>query len=434
MFSLGILTCAIVEDGWVTFALGGIVTLLALVLFILDDPRAFRIVLMWCVGFLSILAGEGLSDASVIIRLYGADAYDTASRCIVASHFAVLLGRELVFDERRVVPATSPWRLSTRIATPVLILGWLITLVYLMPTALVAYQGGRAAFESRQLSTITAIAEGLSLTTRIVVPIAAVWIAKQSTGSTRLLMLLMAASVFLLGLVSGVRFVLLFSAVGSAIAWMVPRPPSRRTFAVLFAVALTLAIASRVLSETRTFGIGESDVGSVIDASSPTEFVVMSEKSVQSMTQAVIYARHRGHTDGRTSAAVLVFWVPRALWPDKPTLIGFWLPREFGRVESGFSAAPAFTGSSYVDFGLWGSVVLWFIGGLFFGVLERATARVCAAEGDARVLFVAPLYGGAFFAVRSPDTAALTLVGVFVSTMFLMIIAGRRPTAKRAAA
>jgi hypothetical protein len=93
MFSLGLLTCAVVEDGWVAFALGGIVTLLALLLFILDDPRAFRLVLMWCVGFLSILAGEGLSDASVIIRHYGTDAYDTASRCIVASHFAVLLGR-----------------------------------------------------------------------------------------------------------------------------------------------------------------------------------------------------------------------------------------------------------------------------------------------------------------------------------------------------
>lgn len=427
MFAVGLITCAFVSDGWVCHAIGGAVTALALVLYALDNPKAFRIVLMWCAGFLTIITPEGLSDATIISRLYGADTYDIASRCIVASHFAVLLGHDIMFRERDVVPAPGPWRLSVNVATPILVIGWLITLVYLLPAAIVAYRGGRVAFEMRGMnSTFTAIAEGLSLTTRIVVPIAAVWIAKRTQGTTRTLMLIMAASVFLLAVVAGVRFVLLFSAVGSAIAWMVPRPPSRRTFAVLLSLATVLLIASRVLSETRTFGIRDADVGDVIKETSASDFVVQSEKSVRSMTQAVIYARRHGYTDGRTTGAVLVFWVPRALWPGKPTLIGYWLPREFGRVDPGFSAAPAFTGATYVDFGLWGSVAVWLIGGLLFGLLERVVARVCANENDARVLLAAPLYGGAFFAVRSPDTAALTLVGVAVSTLLVLVVAGHR--------
>ncbi|MBZ0232794.1 MAG: hypothetical protein K8M05_10730 [Deltaproteobacteria bacterium] len=419
------------SDGSVCHAIGAALTALALVLYALDDPRAFRLVLMWCFGFLLIITPEGLSDATIISHIYGPAAYDIASRCIVASHLAVLLGHDLTFREQDVAPASGPWLMSVRVATPLLLLGWLMTVLYVMPSILVAYSGGRAALEVRTTSALTAIAEGLALTTRIVVPIVAVWIAKRARGLTRTLMLVMAASVLLLAIVAGVRFVLLFSVVGAAIAWMVPRPPSRRTFAALLGVALALAVTSRVLSESRTFGIQNASVSDIIQETSPADFVVMSEKSVRSMAQAVVFTNRHGFTDGRSSAAVLVFWIPRALWPDKPTLIGYWLPREFGRVDAGFSAAPAFTGSTFVDFGLWGSVLAWFFGGLLFGLLERFVARICANENDARVLLVAPLYGGTFFAVRSPDTSVLILVGVIVSTLIVLVFAGYRRIASR---
>jgi hypothetical protein len=135
----------------------------------------------------------------------------------------------------------------------------------------------------------------------------------------------------------------------------------------------------------------------------------------------------RGHTDGSTASAVLVFWVPRALWQDKPTLMGYWLPRFFSTrgFSEGFSASQGFAGNAYVDFGHTGGVVFWFFCGLLLGLFERATARVCAV-GDARVILVAPLFGGAFFAVRSFDTTFLLLVGIFVCMFGFIALAGRR--------
>ena len=90
--------------------------------------------------------------------------------------------------------------------------------------------------------------------------------------------------------------------------------------------------------------------------------------------------------DGESSGAVLVFWVPRAIWPDKPTMMGYWLPRAFyydGYFAEGFSAAQGFCGNAYMDFGFWGAVLFWFVSGLGLGLLERWVASICASPRDA---------------------------------------------------
>jgi hypothetical protein len=192
--------------------------------------------------------------------------------------------------------------------------------------------------------------------------------------------------------------------------------------------ALALALTSFVLAQTRSLGIENANVGKAATGFSIDAFV-MKEQTVWSMAQAVEYVQVFGHTDGRSTAAIAVFWIPRALWPDKPTLMGYWLPRAFGGAtgfSEGFSAAPGFTGTTFVDFGLWGSVVAWLIGGLLFGFLERRVASYCTLEHDARTIMVAPLFGAAFFAVRSIDTALLVISGIYVYLGCILVIGGQR--------
>lgn len=425
LYLFGLLAVAIVEDGWACHVFGAVITVVALAAYVMESPRFFRLVFMWCAGYLLILAPEGLRDADRIARLWGGDAFDTASRCIVASHLAVLFGHDLMFQESRVRPSSSPWRLAHSTAIPLIVIAWLASFLYLYPAAVTAFTGGRASTGMPSQAASSVIIDGLVMSTRVVAPVAAVWLARRRRGGTRQILLALAAVSIGLELIFAVRFVLLFALVGCICAWMAPYRLTRRTFAVLVAAGLALAMASAVAKGTRTYGLKTADVGEVIEDAS-FEYVVMSESAVASMTQAVVYTERRGFTDGRTTAALFLFWVPRAFWAGKPTMIGHWLPREFSNtVEPGFSAAPSFAGGTYVDVGLWGSVILWFFAGLLFGAVERWSSRVLAAPEDARVLLVAPLFGASFFAVRSPETTGIVLGGVLLLALIVLLLAGR---------
>ncbi len=426
MFSLGIAVVAIIEDGWAAHLLGTVVTVAALAAYVLESPRFFRLAFMWCAGYLFILAHEGLRDAEMISRMWGAGAFDTASRCIVASHLAVLLGHDLLFHEHAVRPSTTPWRLSMNSATALALLLWSASALYLFPTVVTSFSGGRVESSLPSTSATGVIIDGLVVASRVVAPIVATWIARRRHGAARYGLLAITATSLALELTLAVRFVLLFVAMGCVIAWLAPYRLSRRTIGLLAAAGLALAMASAITKESRTYGLSTTDLDKVAGEAS-IEYFVMSEASVNAMAQAVVYTERRGFTDGRTTASLFLFWVPRALWRDKPTMIGHWLPREFGRVDAGFSSAPTFTGGTFVDVGLWGSVVLWFLAGLFFGLVERWSARVLAADEDARVLLVAPLFGAAFFAVRSPETAGIALAGVLPLATLVLILTGRYP-------
>lgn len=425
LYVFGLVAVAIVEDGWAVHVFGALITIVALAAYVMESPRFFRLVFMWCAGYLLILAPEGLRDADRIARVWGADAFNTASRCIVASHLAVLLGHDFIFHESRVRPTSTPWRLTHSIAIPVIVVAWFASFLYLYPAAVTAFTGGRASTGMPSQAASSVIIDGLVMSTRIVAPVAAVWLARRRRGGTRRLLLALAAVSLGFELIFAVRFVLLFAVVGCVCAWVAPYRLSRRTFALLVAAGLGLAMASAIAKGTRTYGLKTADVGDVVEDVS-FEYVVMSESSVASMTQAVVYTERRGFTDGRTTASLFLFWVPRAFWAGKPTMIGHWLPREFSNaIDPGFSAAPSFAGGTYVDVGLWGSVILWFVAGMLFGAVERWSARVLAAPEDARVLLVAPLFGAAFFAVRSPETTGIVLGGVLLLAFIVLVLSGR---------
>jgi hypothetical protein len=144
MFAFGLVTVAIIDDGWSAHLLGALVTVAALAAYVLESPRFFRLVFMWCAGYLLILAPDGLRNAELISRLWGGAAFDTASRCIVASHLAVLLGHDLMFNESAVSQASSPWRLSMNLAIPITLVMWSATTLYLLPAVVTSFTGGRA--------------------------------------------------------------------------------------------------------------------------------------------------------------------------------------------------------------------------------------------------------------------------------------------------
>ncbi len=90
------------------------------------------------------------------------------------------------------------------------------------------------------------------------------------------------------------------------------------------------------------------------------------------MTNTMLYVDRYGDTDWRQAAGVVTFWVPRSLWPDKPTDTGAYLAR-FRGYEFRNLSEPLW-GEGYINGGWIGLAVV--MGG--FGYL--------AGRGDRRIL------------------------------------------------
>ncbi len=420
-----------VSDGYVAHVTGGAVTLVALLLYWLEQPRFFRLAMMWCAGYLLIITGEGLLDARMIVAATGWSAYEEASRYMVTAHFVALLGHDIAFSESAVRPSVREATLRVATVLPLLVVSSVVALVHFGPLVVRMYTQGRARREAELASVSGALLQGVAVSASVAVPILAVWCARRVRGTPRTLLFVLAAAMMIVQFVVGIRFLLLFSTMGAAIVWLAPRRPSRRVLLAFVAVALSLWMVSTLMRKTRTFGLEAADVGAVVTETGADD-LVLNEGVVKMMALAVTYTRLRGYTDGESSAAILVFWVPRTLWAAKPTFMGHWLPRFFSTqgIPQTYSSAQGFAADAYVDFGFIGGVSLWLLLGLLFGALERRIAEVCAAQDDARVIFAAPVYGATFFAVRTLDTTIMVMLGVLLFLIFVFIVAGsyRRPT------
>jgi hypothetical protein len=123
---------------------------------------------------------------------------------------------------------------------------------------------------------------------------------------------------------------------------------------------------------------------------------------------------------GLSSSTLLMFWVPRAVWPSKPTFLGYWFIREYaprGTVGSGHSVSFTFAGDAFADFGFWGGILFWAMMGYPIVLIERwAAVNIQKRDDWSARLSAAFLYPAAFFSVRSLNTAALitvSAIGVF---------------------
>lgn len=423
-----LLVAALVEDGRTCHLAAALVTAYALGSYWYEAGRSPRLAMFWCAGFLLIISTEGLTAHSLAYRYLGTDVFDEASRYLVATHVVTLLVHDLVHSEGRVPTQTVRWTIDVRRIVVLLVFSTSLALLYFAPLVIESYSVGRVGLRASSPTTGRALLQGFATSVSIVVPVISAYLAKSARGRARVLLLALVAGFVAVQFVIGVRFLLLMTIVGTAIAWIVPGAPRKRVVAVLVASALVLAAASAIVQKTRTFGIAATGVGEAVSTIG-LEDIALDERVVYTMGLAVKYTRKYGYTGGRSSSAVLVFWVPRAIWPDKPALVGYWLPRVFFTigVSDGYSAAQGFSGDAYLDFGFFGGITMWILLGALFGLLERRVAAICAS-GDIRVVLVAPLFGGAFFAVRSLDTAFLVLSGVLLLTIVLLVGAGARMT------
>ncbi len=277
--------------------------------------------------------------------------------------------------------------------------------------------------QSVGMALMTGVASSCALVVAPMITYYVLWIRKDRVRSALLLCL----PVFVLLFVIGTRYLLLFATAGVATICLAARPLSLKTLVHLLLVAAFLLMSSAYMKRFRSTGILETEDGSLTTGVSANE-LTSSEGAVGSMSMIVDYFGKRDHLHGASNLGILLFWVPRSMWPEKRTFVGHWFPRAYGLTgfSEGHSVAATFAADAYVDFGFYGGILFCGLLGSGFGLLERWSARIISLRSHPLIATTSILYGAAFFAVRSLDTTIVSMSGTIVVGLLFATLGGAR--------
>lgn len=233
-----------------------------------------------------------------------------------------------------------------------------------------------------------------------------------------LMPLILSSPVFIILFFGGTRFYLLFSFLGFMITIL-----SEYSYGIsikkAFMVGITIIILMSLSSLMKEFRVSGSR-GPNKHIENPQAFngfpeylsQFMSPEGVVDMTSLMF--RHFEKNDflyGKSSSFILYFWIPRAIWPDKPTMLGHWLIRKY---RSGFSIGQStsfgFSGELYADFGLLSLFFVFLLGRLL--KLADDYKEWAFNTGGYQIIVGSMLFPYVFFFVRSPITATQVFLGI----------------------
>lgn len=415
----------LIPDGTTNFAVSCIGLTLSLVLQFVHLPNFFRLSMVWTAAYIYVIGLEGYFDGESIARSLTSVQFDEAAQFMNAANALLLFGHSLVFREpdgnRPRPPAPLFPTPRAQMSSAVLFMG-AITTYYValsIPYALSILAVGRVGTDQGGSSlgsdATTAILGGLLSSAGLSAPVMWLYFFVVTRRRHPLYGILPALPIFLLQVAIGTRFMLLISLLGSAILYLSQFPLRGRSLRWMGIIGAIAFMAASIMRQVRTFGVDAIESFRPIDLLNPGDY----EGCTRVLTQTIDYFHTHEHFHGRSLASILLFWIPRAFWANKPTLFGHWFPREYGDARgysAGHSASGGFAADMYVDFGFTGGLIACFLAGLLFGSLERKVDDLIV-ERSPMMVMACCCYGATFFAVRSPDTTFILMSGVTAMTL-----------------
>ena len=229
---------------------------------------------------------------------------------------------------------------------------------------------------------------------------------------------LIASPIYFILFLEGSRFPLLFSFLGFILVSqaIIFKNMNFKKYVILTMAFLSLFIVSVVMKQLRTSNSSYNKVSifeTTKDAGLASLFAKnASPEGIIDMTDLMFtYFETNDFKYGSSTSFILYFWVPRSIWPDKPTMIGHWLIRDFrSGFGSGHSASFGFTGDLYADFGFF-SLAFVFLLGRLLKVGEEFKNKAIKSNSFKTILG-AMMFPYVFFFVRSPITATMNFLGI----------------------
>lgn len=231
---------------------------------------------------------------------------------------------------------------------------------------------------------------------------------------------IIASPIFLILFMGGTRFPLLYSFLGFvmvAYTKNIDKIDNKKklililSFFLLFAASEIMAHQRSTTTRDNKFELFDDFTGA--NKGLPYLFAEnASAEGIVDMTSLMFqHFENNEHLYGKSTSFILYFWIPRDIWPNKPTMLGYWFIRIYrGGFSDGHSASFGFTGDLYADFGLYS---LFFV--LLLGMLLKTADefRIRALKSKSyQTILGAMLYPYIFFFVRSPITSTMSFLGI----------------------
>lgn len=127
------------------------------------------------------------------------------------------------------------------------------------------------------------------------------------------------------------------------------------------------------LSISTRYGSGGADGSVSINAVEESVFLIRDVDIFETLTHTVGYVSHWGYWWGENLLAILLFFVPRSIWPDKPIVGGLLVGDELYQLQTATTPNLSFfiAGDAYLDFGFIGVVLVGLISGAVFHRMIR---------------------------------------------------------------
>jgi hypothetical protein len=399
-------------------------------------PRTVRLLDVWCFAFVYLFGSDALVSLPFVREDFGSQLTAAAEGFIVAAFGAALLGYAVAdasVPPRR-TPAASLARSRRRrellalLVLSTMIVGYFIVAV--SPSDLMTLRSARSGTGVQGPAFVAVVAAMI---------VHAALTARALMGRRRSLILAYPAAVTALSFVIlysvGTRYFLGFF--GCAVLFYaagLTRPFSGRRVASFALAVVALAGLQGTMRILRGTGLGGAEAGSLAAALGRPETYVSSEGMLR--VHAWVHEKGIFEEAGRAPehAFLLYWWVPRSVWPDKPTMDGYWLAHEVmadGDVGAGHNVAGGFVLPALLDFGPRVGILVCLLYGLVLSGADRFMVRHGDPASPASV-FAAFLPFAVFFAMRSPQTSALFLEScIIVYLPIFLFVRGRRRARRR---
>ncbi len=203
--------------------------------------------------------------------------------------------------------------------------------------------------------------------------------------------------------IEGTRHYLLYSALtllGTFTLLRLKMFKFKPTHLVLLVMAYFM---SNLVLEARKHGFLNYITGNINEKYDRLEKKVTDQTTVY-MSYVLDYYDDRPFEYGSSSAAILLFWVPRTIWHDKPPQFGYWFIRAYYGGQKGFgdkhSAPASYLAAVYSDFGYLGIIGISYFFGYLFSFSDRFFNRQGSISDYRKVILIAFFLASAFFLPR----------------------------------
>lgn len=388
-------------------------TIVPFILYSIISNKKIQLIDVWNLSFVFIILSE------VFIRTSATDYMVSAIQYLIVANNLINIGyltkSNNYFSKKRNIYTV--YR-DSRVVITVLFCLVLFYFFMEIKTAIMAFTLGRMSTygDGGNMLIISSLTNSLGLVLPSIMAYYFIYIKRKSI----LIPFLLSLPIFIILFMGGTRFPLLFSFLGFILVVqgkIMKKLTLKNSIVLATSILLLVSVSSR-MKDFRSTGISNPKSSIVQNHQSfkdiPTYLAAnyMSPEGVVDMTALMFkHFEKNDHLYGASSSFILYFWVPRAIWPEKPTMLGYWFIRQYrGGFGDAHSASFGFTGDLYADFGLFSLIIVFFLGRLL-KTAENFKRRVFI-RGDYSTVLRAMFYPFIFFFVRSPITSTMTFLGI----------------------